>query len=172
MSSTRARAGHVGLADRYSINRRIRAHASVCMERSQTCRSEKTFLHFLKGEETGMNRKVELLIKQIETDFNRNASLTLKDLAQNVKLSIPHLRRIFKAETGESFAHYHKALRMRKAKELLATTFLGVKQIALKTGFGDVSHFVRDFKKDCGMTPTQYRNHQLDAGMSDNEQIG
>ncbi len=119
-----------------------------------------------------MNRKVKTLIKQLEIDFNRNPALTFKEFAKTVNLSVPHLRRVFKAETGESFARYFKALRMRKAKELLATTFLGVKQIALKTGFGDVSHFVRDFKKDYGITLTEYRNHQLDAGMNDSEQNG
>lgn len=119
-----------------------------------------------------MNRKVKLIVKQIEIDFHRDPSLTLKELAQAMNLSVPHLRRMFKSETGESFARYHKALRIRKAKELLATTFLGVKQIALKTGFNDTSHFVRDFKRGCGMTPTEYRNHQLDAGMNDSEQNG
>jgi len=46
---------------------------------------------------------------------------------------------------------------MEKAALLLGTTFLSVKEIADKAGLGDTSHFVRDFKKMFGATPTAYR---------------
>ena len=52
---------------------------------------------------------------------------------------------------------YLKALRMQTACELLETTDLSIKQIMLGVGIRDESHFVRDFKRKYGMTPTQYR---------------
>lgn len=46
---------------------------------------------------------------------------------------------------------------MDRAKYLLETSFLSVKQIAHQVGLNDESHFVRDFKKAYGEPPTHYR---------------
>ena len=40
---------------------------------------------------------------------------------------------------------------------MLRTTFLSVKQVLKQVGLGSNSHFVRDFRKIHGMTPTAYR---------------
>ena len=45
---------------------------------------------------------------------------------------------------------------MQQAKELLETTFLSVKEIAASVGLTSVGHFVTDFKKAYGMTPSDY----------------
>jgi two-component system response regulator YesN len=68
------------------------------------------------------------------------------------------LSTLFKTETGATAMQYLKALRMEKARELLDTTYLSVKEVAVQVGLNDTSHFVRDFKKAFGQTPTQYRN--------------
>ena len=41
---------------------------------------------------------------------------------------------------------------------LLTTTFLSVKEIVRRVGLTDESHFVRDFKRFYGVTPSEYRN--------------
>ena len=46
---------------------------------------------------------------------------------------------------------------MQAAKELLETTFLSVKEIVALAGFNDESHFVRNFKKLYGVTPSEHR---------------
>jgi AraC-like DNA-binding protein len=46
---------------------------------------------------------------------------------------------------------------MHDAATLLTSTFLTVKEIMVRVGFSDESHFVRYFKRSYGMTPTQYR---------------
>jgi AraC-like DNA-binding protein len=46
---------------------------------------------------------------------------------------------------------------MQDATTLLVNTFLSVKEIIARVGFTDESHFVRDFKRIYGVTPTQYR---------------
>jgi AraC-like DNA-binding protein len=50
---------------------------------------------------------------------------------------------------------------MARAKILLETTFLSVKQIMTEVGLSDESHFVRDFKSAYGESPTKFR-HSLD----------
>lgn len=57
---------------------------------------------------------------------------------------------------------YLKVLRMQKACNLLETSLLSIKEITAKTGFRDVSHFTRDFKKAHGITPTEHRARFID----------
>ena len=54
-------------------------------------------------------------------------------------------------------AQYLKSLKMNEAKRLLQSPSMSVKQVVLKLGIKDKSHFERDFKKTFGVTPAQYR---------------
>ncbi|HEX7335354.1 MAG TPA: helix-turn-helix transcriptional regulator [Pyrinomonadaceae bacterium] len=58
---------------------------------------------------------------------------------------------------GTGPAQYLKEYRLRKAEKLLRTTFLSVKQVLKQVGLGSNAHFVHDFRKQYGMTPTAYR---------------
>lgn len=80
-------------------------------------------------------------------------------LAALVNLSPSRLHQLFKEETGVPPARYLRQLRMRRAQGLLETTNLSVKQVMAGVGLTDESHFVRDFKKTCGLTPARYREH-------------
>ncbi len=101
-----------------------------------------------------MDQRVRSVIVFMRTNLVR--PISVKEMAASVQLSPSHLRQLFKAETGTSLARYLRELRMQRAKELLETTFLSVKQVAAKVGVASISHFVTDFKKSCGTTPTQY----------------
>jgi AraC-like DNA-binding protein len=81
-------------------------------------------------------------------------------MARLVNLSSPRLCYLFKSESGISASRYLKSLRMKEAAVLLSTTFLSVKEIMVRVGLADGSHFVKDFKKIYGMTPTEYRRHK------------
>lgn len=102
-----------------------------------------------------MDVRVEAVIALMDNSFHQE--LSTQDLAQAVNLSSSYLAHLFKAETGISLLQYLKSLRLRKAKELMDTTFLSVKQIRSRVGAGDKGHFARDFKKTYGLTPAQYR---------------
>jgi transcriptional regulator GlxA family with amidase domain len=84
-------------------------------------------------------------------------SLTLQDLAASVYISPGHLSHLFKEEVGMPPAQYLKSLKMNEAKRLLQSPSMSVKQVVLKLGIKDKSHFERDFKKIFGVTPAQYR---------------
>lgn len=88
---------------------------------------------------------------------NLHRKLTLTDLAQQVNLSPTHLRLVFKSEIGTSPMQHLKVLRMERAKTLLETTFLTVKEVMAQVGVFDKSHFVSDFKRSFKLTPTEHR---------------
>ena len=54
---------------------------------------------------------------------------------------------------------YLRSLRMERARGLLESSFLSVKEIAHEVGINEASHFVRDFKIIYGVTPTHHRMH-------------
>jgi AraC family transcriptional regulator, arabinose operon regulatory protein len=64
-----------------------------------------------------------------------------------VFLSPSRLAHLFKAETGVSPMRYLKTQRMQKAKLLLETTPLSIKEVMIYVGVNDKSHFIKDFKK-------------------------
>ena len=85
--------------------------------------------------------------------------LSLGDFAQAVNLSVWRLCHIFKDEVGMPPMRYLRLLRMERAKGLLESSFLSVKEIAFQVGLNDESHFVRDFKSTYGFSPALYRSH-------------
>lgn len=105
-----------------------------------------------------MDQRVQRVILIINENLTREPSLG--ELAQAINLSSSRMCHLFKTETGVSPKQYIKMVRIQRAKELLLTSFLSVKEIARMVGARDESHFVRDFKKECGFTPTQYRASQ------------
>ena|SRR5215211_1266412 len=103
-----------------------------------------------------MAERVKRVIELMQGDPSR--SFTLGKMAESVNLSPPYFCYLFKTITGTPPAKYLKSLRMEQAAMLLTTTFLSVKEIVRHVGLTDESHFVRDFKRVYGMTPSEYRN--------------
>lgn len=106
-----------------------------------------------------MEHRVRKVIALAEESLHKGWSPA--KLAALVNLSPSRLHQLFKEETGVPPARYLHRLRMRRAKELLETTHLSVKQVMSGVGLTDESHFVRDFKKTCGLTPARYRERFL-----------
>jgi AraC-like DNA-binding protein len=94
----------------------------------------------------------------------------MAELAQAVNLSPSRLRHLFKDQTGLSLTQYLKVQRMQKAKELLETTFLSVKEVMLRVGFKDKSNFSQAFKKLYGLSPVKYRSQYFERNERDDEE--
>ena len=57
--------------------------------------------------------------------------------------------------------HYGHINLLRRAKELLGTTDLPIKEIGMLSGFEGVSEFTRFFRNGTGMTPGKFRKDRL-----------
>ena len=79
-------------------------------------------------------------------------------LAQTAELSKYHLIRLFRDHVGQTPAQYLTQIRIQKALHLLQKTDLDITHIAFETGYGSLGTFERAFKKQLGVSPSQYRN--------------
>jgi AraC family transcriptional regulator of arabinose operon len=102
-----------------------------------------------------MDRRIELIISKFKKDSA--ARWDIPTLAVLVNLSPSRFRHLFKQETGTTPAQYLKDMRLVKAEKMLRTTFLSIKQILKQVGIASNAHFVRDFRRKYGTTPTAYR---------------
>jgi AraC family transcriptional regulator of arabinose operon len=102
-----------------------------------------------------MDQRIQFVISTIEND--PTVSTYSKDVALSVNLSSSRLRHLFRTETGQTFGHYLKKVRLKRAQTLLGTTFMSVKEIMHHVGISSQSHFTRDFKEVYGLSPTEYR---------------
>jgi AraC-like DNA-binding protein len=85
----------------------------------------------------------------------------MEDAAAAVRMSPSRLRHLVKEQTGLSPTQFVRAARLKTARKLLVTSSLLVKQVMWEAGFSDISHFVRDYKKAFGETPSETRNHEF-----------
>jgi len=99
--------------------------------------------------------RIEAVLKLIGRDIRR--PLRPAELAAEVGLSVSRFYDLFREATGAVPARYIRRYRFEKAKELLLTTNLSVKEVANCAGIRDDSHFVRDFRKLYGMSPRAFR---------------
>lgn len=81
--------------------------------------------------------------------------ITLRDLAKVTGMSMYHLARTFKADTGMAPHAYQVQLRVLQAKRLLAAGYSAA-EAAAECGFYDQAHLTGQFKRHVGLTPGAY----------------
>jgi AraC-like DNA-binding protein len=98
-----------------------------------------------------VNRARKLIRDSIES------SLTIQQIADRLGTSYSNFRKLFKEYTGLSPATYQQELRLRRAKELLTTTDLSIKEIAYRLNFDSPDYFSAKFKAKMGCKPSDMR---------------
>ena len=81
----------------------------------------------------------------------------MKDIAAYAALNPQYTMRLFKKTTGMSILEYVTKERIEAAKSLLKNTVFNNDMIAEKVGYVSANYFIRQFKRNCGMTPREYR---------------
>ena len=89
--------------------------------------------------------------------------MSLAILSEEFHLNAQYISQLFKNEIGVNFLTYLTNIRMEKAKKLLLSTALSVAEVAERSGYGDYRVFTKVFKKNEGITPSQFRRDFLDA---------
>lgn len=93
-------------------------------------------------------------------DSNYASKITIDDLAKLSNLNKYYLIHSFNRYFGSSPINYLCKIRIRVAKELLKNSDYSIDQISQSAGFSSQSYFTQCFKKDCGMSPSAYRQKE------------
>ena len=88
-------------------------------------------------------------------------TITVQTVAEAVSLSPSHFSRQFKAHTGYSPYEYIVLRRIDKAKHLLTSTQMSVKEIAYHTGYNSEENFIHSFQKNVGISPGMFRKYPI-----------
>lgn len=96
------------------------------------------------------------MIKYIEENYTQY-NFSVQDMSEYFKMSLPALSQFFKDNTGISVLDYVTNLKMEKAKKLIISTDMSLKDISFEVGYYNLSSFIRRFKQINGITPGEYR---------------
>lgn len=107
-------------------------------------------------------RRIGASLRRIEADAD--TTLDLATLAGDAGMSRYHYLRTFRRTVGTTPHQFVLATRMRRAAARLATSRDPVTAVAFDAGFGDLSTFVRRFRRIFGTTPSDYRRRETTLG--------
>ena len=102
-------------------------------------------------------RKLRRAIDFINQNFDKEQTVALAAVADEVGMSYFHFSRAFKQSMGVSPNVYMIEQRIERAKKLLSETDLPIADIALRAGFASQSHFTTTFRKLAWTTPKAFR---------------
>lgn len=107
---------------------------------------------------TEINEKLkEEVLNYLDENYT-DSDLSQTQLADYFQISVYSLSKMFNNQVGMGFAKYVNSKRIERAKELLLTTELTVKDIAGMVGVPDDNYFSRIFRKYTGISPLEFRN--------------
>lgn len=100
--------------------------------------------------------RLQLMMQYIHTHYSENISL--KDIANSAAVGKSTALHLFQDSIKITPVNYLISYRLKQAAQLLSDTEKKITVISSETGFNNVDHFCRSFKKMYGITPTDYRN--------------
>ena len=129
---------------------------------------------FEKGDDVFIEKAMDLFLSRIksgktlampdivnrfmESVFDPDKPIgNISTYASESGISDNYLSRLIKQHTGRSVGQWLDAVRIVRAKRLLASTTTPIIDVASAVGLDDQSYFARFFKNETGMTPTEFR---------------
>lgn len=107
----------------------------------------------IKADDIQTIREIEQLMVQ---DFSKKPP-SINDLSRRAAMSATKFKNLFKAVYGTPVYEYYQQRRMQMAAELLSSTNLSIKEVAIKVGYYNISNFTTAFKKLFKKMPQDYR---------------
>jgi len=120
-------------------------------------------IEVLNADQLGMhvemqdNDRIQIIFNYVKDNFQRN--ITLKEMAELVRLTEPSFSRYFKNSTGKTFTQFVNQYRLVHASKLLSENEFTIGQIALECGFSNFSHFNNLFRREYNQTAKEYRKN-------------
>ena len=123
---------------------------------SAKIRFKKVIKWLKKANNTKLNT-TNLLSDFIIEEINQNPSLSIKELVGKTGYTRKHLAECFQEEAGMTIKKYQKIGRINNVlKHIDTQDQISWSKLVFENGFYDQSHFIKDFKRFTGMTPSEY----------------
>ena len=106
-------------------------------------------------DEEFMQQVMEYMEEQMD-----NSELTIDDFANKLLLSRTVFYRKLKSIVGLTPVDFIRDIRIKRAVQLIDSGRFNISQVAYMTGFNDPKYFSKCFKKQMGVTPTEYKDKQ------------
>lgn len=97
----------------------------------------------------------EIMVKYVKAHYSEQ--LSLQSVSKIMHYNPNYLGRVFYQEERIKFSDYLRDVRLSEAKRLLSTTQTPIHEISSMIGYQDSSYFFKVFKKEIGITPSDYR---------------
>jgi two-component system response regulator YesN len=114
----------------------------------------------IRSENTGLQKHGHVIsrAKEYVKENYCDPNISLISTAKSVGMSPAHFSTKFAQTMGNNFINYLTAMRISRAKELLAATDTTLSAIAMDIGYNEPNYFSHVFKKLEGITPKEYRS--------------
>jgi AraC-like DNA-binding protein len=110
---------------------------------------------YLTSRFTTGNKRIEVIHNYLMNNYREDVNL--KNLAALVNMAEGSLCRFFKMNMGITLFEYLNKIKTDFACKLLMNKDLGILDVCLDSGFNNISHFNKQFKKITGVPPSEYR---------------
>ncbi|WP_158546223.1 hybrid sensor histidine kinase/response regulator transcription factor [Adhaeribacter pallidiroseus] len=110
----------------------------------------------------------EIFMKKVLESIEKNMANTeyrVEDLGEDVAMSRMPLYRKIKALTGQTAVEFIRTIRLKRAAQLLKQQQLHVSEVTYDVGFNDLQYFRTCFKKQFGLSPSEYAKLHADVKM-------
>ena len=109
----------------------------------------------IENDKSGRNTVEKEMISYIQQSFT--GEISLKEFGEQFHLSEKYVSQYFKEHFHITLSKYVTYLRLEHAKQLLQNSDIPVTEVAMLSGYQNVSYFIRSFKKTYGVSPLKYR---------------
>ena len=113
----------------------------------------------IENDTSGRNTVEKEMVSYIQQNYT--GKISLKEFGEQFHLSEKYISRYFKEHFHITLSQYITYLRLENAKQLLQDTDIPVTEVAMQSGYQNVSYFIRSFKKTYEISPLKYRNNML-----------
>ncbi len=123
-----------------------------------------TYAKYYHDESEKINQHIHetMLVTDIRSYLadNLDKNISIDELAHHFGINSVTLMKLFKRETGTSIISYFTTQKINEAMRLISCTSLNFSEISEMLGFTSVNYFTRVFKKQLGITPTEFSRRQ------------
>ena len=111
----------------------------------------------IENDTSGRNTVEKEMVSYIQQNFT--GKISLREFGQQFHLSEKYISRYFKEHFHITLSQYVTYLRLEHAKQLLQDTDIPVTDVAMQSGYQNVSYFIRSFQKAYAVSPLKYRKN-------------